>query len=75
MEKVRLEYDEVGDILYIERVAPYAQQESDLVGEDIVGRFNPKTGKLESLEILWFVQRLKRDKVLDLPVDALTLTS
>ena len=73
MAKMKFEYDDVGDILYIEKVAPYAEQESDLVGDDIVGRFNPKTGKLESLEILWFTRRLKREKVKELPVDAFEL--
>jgi hypothetical protein len=39
------------------------------LGDDIVGRLNPETGDVESLEILFFSERLKRD-LLELPVTA-----
>jgi hypothetical protein len=51
-------YDEAGDILYIDAVAPYAEQESDEIAENVVARFNPKTGAVENLEILFFTRGL-----------------
>lgn len=66
-----LRYDKVGDILYIDAVAPYAEQESDRLGDDIVGRMNPETGAVENLEVLFFSHRLDRGDVIDLPVRAL----
>ena len=31
-------YDQTGDILYIDRCTPYAEQESEAIGDDIVVR-------------------------------------
>jgi hypothetical protein len=65
-----LKYDREGDILYIDKVAPYADQESDEIGDNIVARFNPTSGEIENLEVLFFTQRLLQGQPLELPVAA-----
>ena len=67
--RLSLKYDKVGDILYIENCPPYAEQDSDELGDQVIGRMNPETGHVESLEILFFSRRL-RDGVCELPVTA-----
>jgi uncharacterized protein YuzE len=67
--KLTLQYDRVGDILYIETRPPYAEQDSDELDDEIIARFNPETGQVESLEILFF-SRWLRDGVCKLPVTA-----
>ena len=51
-------YDEAGDILYISRVPPYAEQESEQLAYNIVARRNPRTGAIENLEVLFFTRWL-----------------
>ena len=68
-------YDRIGDILSIDfnGVRPYAEQESDhLNGEEVVARFNPITGEVENLEILFFNARIQKEDrlTLDLTPDA-----
>jgi hypothetical protein len=63
-----LRYDEVGDILYVNLVSPYAEQESDMVSDFVVARSNPETGKVENLEILFFLDRVRKGEVIDLPI-------
>ena len=63
------EYDKVGDILSvaIDGARPYAEQESDyLGGDDVVVSFNPKTGEVERLEILFFNARMQKEGCLEL---------
>ena len=69
-QNLTLKYDKVGDILYIELVKPYAEQDSDLIGEDVVARFNPDTRKIEILEIMFFMSQLKEEGRIELPVAA-----
>ena len=52
------EYDEVGDILYINKVRPYAEQESEQLAFNVVVRRNPRTGAVENLEVLFFTRWL-----------------
>ncbi len=52
------EYDEVGDILYINKVPPYPEQDSEELAYNIVARRNPHTGAIENLEILFFTRWL-----------------
>jgi hypothetical protein len=52
------EYDEVGDILYINKVPPYAEQESEQLAYNIVARRNPRTAAIENLEVLFFTRWL-----------------
>jgi hypothetical protein len=57
-------------ILYIEKRRPYAEQESDELGDDITVRLNPVSGEVESLEVLFFSTRLLRGDVFEVSVDA-----
>jgi uncharacterized protein YuzE len=66
--KLTFTYDKIGDILYIEKCSPYAEQDSDEIADDIVVRLNPETRAVESFEILFFTKRLASDPVLELPV-------
>jgi uncharacterized protein YuzE len=68
--KLTFRYDREGDILYIDKVTPYAGQESEELGDDVVARLNPETGAVETLELLFFSTRLLRTDVFELPVDA-----
>jgi hypothetical protein len=65
-----LDYDAVGDILYVNVVAPYASQESDMVSDYVVARSNPETCHIENLEILFFLERVRKGEKIDLPVSA-----
>ena len=68
-QNLTLNYDKVGDILYIDHVKPYAEQVSDEIGDEgIVARFNPITGKIENLEIMFFTSQLMSDGRVELPV-------
>jgi uncharacterized protein YuzE len=68
--RLTLQYDRVGDILYIETCPPYPEQDSDELDDHIVARSNPETGQIESLEILFFSTRLDDKGVFELPVTA-----
>ena len=59
------QYDCVGDILYINTCAPYPEQESEELDDEIIARFNPETGEIENLEVLFFSTRLLREELLD----------
>ena len=67
-KNLTIHYDEVGDILYIERVKPYAEQDSNYIGDDVVARFNPVTREIENLEIMFFTSQLMSDGSVELPV-------
>lgn len=69
-ENLIFQYDQEGDILYINRCAPYAEQESEELGDDVVARLNPQTGEIENLEVLFFSQRLKDQMFLNVPISA-----
>lgn len=70
-EKLVLKYDKMGDILYINKCAPYAEQESEEIGDEMIARLNPVSGDVENLEILFFSKRLlNTDFSLELPVVA-----
>ena len=55
-------HDPVGDILYIDTIAPYAGQESDKLDDEVVGRFNPGSGVIENLEVLFFSKRVLAER-------------
>jgi uncharacterized protein YuzE len=74
--KLTLSYDREADILYINTRSPYAEQESEEIGDEVIARLNPRTGDVENLEVLFFSTRLLRSKLLELPIAAdLRLTS
>ena len=61
--KLRFKYDREGDILYIEKCAPYPEQESEELGDEVIARLNPQTGDIENLEVLFFSTRLLRNEL------------
>ena len=69
-QKLAFQYDREGDILYINTVEPYAAQESEELGDEIIARLNRQTGKIENLEVLFFTSRLLRRELFSLPVIA-----
>jgi uncharacterized protein YuzE len=68
--RLTFQYDWRGDILYVTVRPPYAEQETEELGDDVVARLHPRTGDVESLEILAFSTRLQ-DHRFELPVTAL----
>jgi uncharacterized protein YuzE len=68
--KLSFFYDREADILYISRVPPYAEQESEELGDDVIARLNPRTGDVENLEVLFFATRLLRSNLFELPITA-----
>jgi uncharacterized protein YuzE len=68
--KLSFKYDREADILYINKLPAYAEQESEELGDDVIARLNPTTGEIENLEILFFSTRLLRNDLLELPVTA-----
>jgi uncharacterized protein YuzE len=69
-EKLTFKYDREADILYVNTVPPYAEQESEELEDEILVRLNPKTGKVENFEELFFTSRLLRSGLFSLPVIA-----
>jgi len=68
--KLSFKYDRDADILYIRKCPPYPEQESEELGDDVIARLNPKTGAIESVEVLFFSTRLLQSDLFELPVDA-----
>lgn len=63
-------YDREADILHIDTCPPYAKQESEELGDEVIARLNPDTGAVENLEVLFFSTRLLRSELFDLPITA-----
>lgn len=59
-DKLTFKYDRDAEILYISRKTLYPPQESEEIDDEIIARYNPQTGELENLEILFFSTRLLR---------------
>jgi uncharacterized protein YuzE len=68
--KRRFKYDREADILHIDKCAPYAEQQSEELPDEIVARLNPSTGEVENVEVLFFSTRLLRTELFELPVTA-----
>jgi uncharacterized protein YuzE len=68
--KLTIRYDKIGDILYLDQCSPYPEQRSEEIGDEIVARFNPESGNIENLEILFFSKRLESQTQLELPLTA-----
>jgi uncharacterized protein YuzE len=68
--RLSFKYDRIADILYIDRVRPYPEQETEELGDDVIARLNPTTGEVETLEVLFFSTRLLRQELFELPVVA-----
>ena len=65
--RLTLEYDAEGDILYLRKCPAYAEQESEEIGDEVVARFNPLSGEIEGLEVLFSSRRTPAGPF-DLPV-------
>ena len=63
-----MEYDSMGDILYLGKRSPYQEQESEELEYGIIARLNPETGEIKNLEVLFFTSRLAAGKVFQLPI-------
>jgi len=68
--KLSFRYDREADILHIDKCPPYAAQNSEELGDEVVSRLNPETGEVENLEVLFFSTRLLRNEVFEIPVVA-----
>ncbi|HUP53079.1 MAG TPA: DUF2283 domain-containing protein [Longimicrobiales bacterium] len=68
--KLTFRYDREADILHIDKCPPYAEQESEELGDDVIARLNPASGEIENLEVLFFTTRLLRQELLEIPVEA-----
>jgi uncharacterized protein YuzE len=68
-KKLTFKYDRATDILYIDTVPPYRDQESEEIEDDVVARLNPVTGDIENLEVLFVSTRLLRTDIFELPLE------
>jgi Protein of unknown function (DUF2283) len=68
--KLTFRYDRSADILYIDKLPPYAGQDSEELADGVIARLNPDTDAVENLEVLYFSTRLLRADLFELPVDA-----
>jgi hypothetical protein len=68
--RLSFRYDREADILHIDKCPPYAAQESEELGDEVIARINPDTDEIENLEVLFFSTRLLRNELFDLPVAA-----
>ena len=67
--KLKFTYDREADILHIDKVKPYVEQETEELGDDVTVRMNPTTNEIENVEVLFFSTRLLRgDDLFELPV-------
>ena len=64
------QYDRDADSLYVNTCAPYPEQESEELDDEAIARFNPNTGDIENLEVLFFSTRLLREELFHLPISA-----
>lgn len=53
--------------MYINKRAPYPEQESEEIGDDVIARFNPDTGEVENVEVIFFSPRLLRSDIFEIP--------
>jgi hypothetical protein len=68
--RLAFRYDREADVLHISSRPPYAEQESEELGDEVIARLNPTSGDVESLEVLFFSARLLRSDLFELPVKA-----
>jgi uncharacterized protein YuzE len=68
--KLTFRYDREADTLHIDKCPPYAEQESEELGDDVIARLNPQSGEIENLKVMFFSTRLLREELLEIPVEA-----
>lgn len=59
---LKFDYDDIGDILYIEKVPPSADQDAVQLAYNIVARTNRQTHAVESVEVLFFTRWLVKNQ-------------
>ena len=69
-KSLKVRYDKVGDILYIDTCLPYVTQKSEEIGDEVIARLNPVSEEVENLEILLFSKWLEDSTLLNLPIAA-----
>lgn len=67
---LKFRYDRAADILHIDKCPPYAEQETEELGDEVIARINPRTEAVENLEVLFFSTRLLRDELFEIPLAA-----
>ena len=55
-----VEYDKVGDSLYLGKTKTYSEQDFEELDYGVVARLNPQMHDLENLEILFFSSRVAK---------------
>lgn len=68
--RLRFRCDREADILHVDKCLPYAEQESEEIGDGVVARIHPRTHEVESVEVLFFSTRLLQNGTFELPVSA-----
>jgi hypothetical protein len=66
--KLTFRYDHIGDILYVDTCLPYAEQESEEVGEEIIARLNPTSGEVEIWRFCFSLSGWRRRVSLNCPL-------
>lgn len=51
-ERLTFRYDREADILHIDKCPPYAAQESEELGDEVIARINPSTDEVENPDLL-----------------------
>jgi hypothetical protein len=65
---LKVEYDKIGDILYLGKTKCHPEQESEELDYGLIARLNPQTHELENLEILSFSSRVAKRETVQLPL-------
>jgi hypothetical protein len=68
--KLSFKDDRNADILHIDKRSPDPEQESEELGDEVIARLNPDSGKVENLDVLFFSTRLLRSELFELPISA-----
>lgn len=69
-KQMRFYYDKEADVVYFSKGKPSKKDSSREIGEDVIMRFNSKSGETTGLTILNFSKRTsKKPAVYNLPVD------
>lgn len=68
--RLTFRHDREADIRHIDKCPPYAGQESEELGDEVIARMNPSNDEIESLKVRFFSTRLLRSELFDIPVVA-----
>lgn len=67
--ELTITYDTVGDILYVDFVPRHAGQESDMVSDFVVARFDRETGQMDGFDVLFFAERARNGESTVVAID------